>query len=186
MKFCFCLMFGRHIFSDWIERNDDFFDGINLDVNFPVMPQEKLAYFQEFSLVKLLKSPLNLLFDESMGRLYEEVGKKNSKKIMWFANHSRRWIDRMETTKGKSFSWNRLERSISVTSRCCGLEPALFSTPEFRWRMWYDRIIRSIDMHSGDFLNQLGVAQSRVPSVSFPVRVLEVREQYTRSQFGKK
>jgi len=34
----------RHISSDWIEWNDDFFDGINLDVNFPVVPQEKLTF----------------------------------------------------------------------------------------------------------------------------------------------
>lgn len=45
-----------------------------------MVPQEKLAYFREFSLVKLLKSPLNLLFDESIDELYEEKrskGKEN-------------------------------------------------------------------------------------------------------------
>lgn len=158
MKFRPCLT-SVVFSSDWTERNDDFFDGINLDVNFPVVPQEKLAYFREFSLVKLLKSPLNLLFDESIDGYTKRRGRKTQRKL----RDSRiiRGAEQTEwkTTEGKSFSWNGFERRISVTWRCCGLELALFSTPEFRWRMWYDRIIRSIDVHSGNFLNQLNLAQ---------------------------
>lgn len=63
-----------------MNKSDDFFDGINLDVNFPVVPQEKLAYFREFSLVKLLKSPLNLPFDVSIDEVIREERERESRR----------------------------------------------------------------------------------------------------------
>lgn len=46
-----------------------------------MVPQEKLAYFREFSLVKLLKSPLNLLFDESIDGYTRRRGRKTQRKL---------------------------------------------------------------------------------------------------------
>jgi len=147
------------------------------------MPQEKLAYLREFSLVKLLKSPLNLLFDESINDYKRERRKGNSKRITWFANHSWRWIDRMET---KERVLAEMDLSVSITSRCCELDHAVFyhSVPLTNV-IWSDNTIDRCTLLQ--FFKSTQRSSPRAPSVSFPVHVLEVRiNMHAVSQFKKK